>query len=290
MSTKIEWTNETWNPIIGCSKISPGCDNCYAEKMANRLASNPKIKESYCNVIEGGKWNGKTHLVQSAIEKPLRMKKPRMIFVCSMGDLFHESVPFEWIDMILDVIYRCKQHTFQILTKRPDRMLAYWKQCYNESGLSFQDTTPKEDTNIWWGVTAENQEQYEKRVPILLEIPAKIRFISVEPMLSPIFLTQVDTKNSLDWVICGGESGHSARPLPPHWADLLRVDCEHKKIPFFFKQWGEYTYVEPKDVKKYPSSKILIQKSIGKFFAKVGKKKAGNLLNGKVYNEMPKIN
>ena len=193
MGTKIRWTDETWNPVVGCTKVSEGCQNCYAEKMAFRLANMKKCK--YREVVYGydpkydkkaGKWNGKTYCDESALDKPLHWKKPRRIFVCSMGDLFHESVPFEFIGKVMSVAAKHigrthhlpKQSVFQFLTKRPERMLEFSKWA-SPNGTPFPD-------NFWLGVTAENQKEADKRIPILLQIPAAKRFVSVEPLLSKI--------------------------------------------------------------------------------------------------------
>ncbi len=257
MSTKINWTDESWNIIIGCEKISPGCKNCYAEKMAYRLAWMERLKLhkfkdlNYPNVIDfvTKKWNGKTHFAESQLEKPLKWKKPRMIFVCSMGDLFHESVPFEWIDKVFEVIEKCPQHTFQVLTKRPEIMYKYMVR-YGIGAMP---------DNIWLGVTAENQEQANKRIPILLQIPAKVRFVSIEPMLDVIDLEcfpetgcPSDSIDNLGWVICGGESGHHARPMHPDWVRSLKEQCESADVPFFFKQGSENNWPNFKDFDSFP--------------------------------------
>lgn len=259
--SKIEWTDQTWNPIIGCTKISHGCNNCYAETMAKRL-SGIKTTAYYKNVIfqhplavNYGKWNGQTHFAESQLKKPLKWKKPRMIFVSSMGDLFHESVSFMDIRKVYDVIRKCPQHTFQILTKRPERMKDFYLEYYG-----FQN-----ESNIWLGVTAENQELANKRIPILLQIPAKVHFVSVEPMLSAVDLSlwfysiflQLPYNDIIDWVICGGESGSNARPINPDWVRNLRDQCQELSVPFFFKQWGN--------------------------------KKSGCLLDGKEYKELLNI-
>lgn len=250
MSTKIEWTQETINPIIGCSKISEGCQNCYAETMANRLAS-MKTTEYYRQVtckhthsLPNG-WNGKTYFVESQLDKPYKRKKPTMYFVCSMGDLFHESVPFEWIDKVFRVMIDNKHHTFQILTKRPERMKEYIKSLWDQ-----------EFSNIWLGVTAENQEQANKRIPILLETPASKRFVSLEPLLSNIdfIINEGNIKhyalegnatckgemysggNKIDWVIAGPETGHKARPMQKEWIENIYVQCKTAKVPFFDKK------------------------------------------------------
>ena len=317
--TKIEWTNETWNPIIGCNKISPGCDNCYAEKMAHRLMHMPYGADYQFVLKDNGesdpekyknlpKWNGETHFQKSQLEKPLKWKKPRMIFVVSMGDLFHESNFFEDIIQIFQIIIKCPQHTFQILTKRAERMLNFFQEFPELSDLK----------NVWLGVTAENQEQTYKRIPFLLQTRAAIRFVSIEPMLSKIDLTKIvvkkrfdkcssdisidalkgwhggvelDERTKLDWVICGGESGHKARPMHPDWVQSLRDQCKESNVPFFFKQWGEYLPImDPKELKKYPLNKLVEKHEWQTVFAKLGKSKTGRLLDGKEHNEMPIIN
>ena len=257
MSTKINWTDETWNPIIGCQKISEGCKNCYAEKMAKRLCS--MGKEQYFPVVDPNGWTGKTNFAESQLQKPLKWKKPRMIFVVSMGDLFHESVPFEWIDKVFDVMEEATQHTFQILTKRPEIMYKYMVR-YGVGAMP---------DNIWLGVTAENQEQANKRIPVLLQIPAKIHFVSVEPMLSEIDLFNVDNEinqkmseiepkemffsaDYIDWVICGGESGHNARLMSSEWARSLKDQCKEANVPFFFKQGSQNNWKNYKDFDSFP--------------------------------------
>jgi protein gp37 len=277
---KIGWLNmpgykpETWNPIVGCSKVSPGCDNCYAEKMAFRLLHMP-FTDYYAFVMDDNrkgdpeefryipKWNGKTHLVKQALYRPLSWKEPRMIFVCSMSDLFHESTNFSLIDRVFEVMNKCPQHIFILLTKRPENAVNY---LISRIG-SLSNISKKEDGNTWWGVTAENQEQANKRIPILLQIPATKRIVSIEPMLGPVDLTSLkfgmhkidclggltsswntefktnfstDDFGKLDWVICGGETGPKARPMHPDWVRLLRDQCKAAGTPFFFKQWGKY--------------------------------------------------
>ncbi len=184
MTTKIEWTNQTWNPIVGCSKVSPGCDNCYAERMARRQYWMEKSRGidrgKYYEVTDAYGWTGKLGFDEKELQKPLHWKKPRMIFVSSMGDLFHGSVPFEWVFKVLDVMRKCPQHTFQILTKRPEFAL----RCFELNDHRLPD-------NVWFGVTCENQETADLRIPKLLEIPAAVRFVSIEPGLSEIDFDQV---------------------------------------------------------------------------------------------------
>ncbi len=272
MSTKIEWTDETWSPIVGCSKISTGCDHCYAEKMACRLSGMPKTKADYSHVITDGKWNGKTKLRSKVLEKPFSWKKPRMIFVCSMGDLFHDTVPFNSILEIMYVINKCPQHTFQILTKRPDRMHEFFTDWVPNPFILQHGDLP----NLWLGVTAENQEQADKRIPVLLDIPAAKRFVSIEPMLGTVSLNQYyfqDRQGNypfkgvpiegrtkwidiIDQVIVGGETGPGARPIRHDWVTRIRDQCIESKTPFFFKSWG-------------------------------GKNKANSMIEGKEWKEIP---
>jgi protein gp37 len=246
MGSKIGWTDESWNPIIGCSKVSAGCQNCYAEKMAGRLAymGNEAYQNTMRCVVEDidtatyNGWSGKTALVEPALDKPLHWKKPRMIFVCSMGDLFHESVCYSWVDKVMEIIQQCPHHTFQILTKRPERMRAYFMSLYTAKNVQ---------RNLWLGVTAENQEMADKRIPILLDIPAKVRFVSVEPMLGPVDLSEymgvqcglndrVYPYSYLSWVIVGCESGPKRRWCNPEWVDQLVNQCTAADVPIFVKQ------------------------------------------------------
>jgi len=244
--TKIEWTNETWNPIIGCSKVSEGCLNCYAEKFAYRLSQNPITTKHYSNVLDlvtGWKvfrWNGKTALIESALEKPFHWKKPRMIFVCSMGDLFHESVPCEWINKVFNIIDQCPQHIFQILTKRPKRIIEFIKKVDMWWDMK----------NVWWGITCENQKTADERISVLLEIPTKVRFVSCEPLLSEIDITEYLGKvppgvhngkylewiDGVNWIIAGKETGHGARPMKIEWLKSLYEQCKSAGVPFFDKR------------------------------------------------------
>ena len=289
--SKIEWTEATWNPLSGCTKISDGCKNCYAEKMANRLkAMGAKGYENGFAVT----------LHPDRLDEPLKRKKPTMYFVCSMGDLFHDDVPFEFIRKVWIIMIEARQHTFQVLTKRPDRMAEFLKTHAPVRAMTGEtygkDFLPK---NIWIGVTAENQEQADRRIPILLDTPAAVRFVSIEPMLGEINLQKLHRKmvNSalaypcaeqylfdLDWVIVGGETGANARPMHPDWVRSIKEQCEESKVPFFFKQWGEYkTLPQGKSVTGYKSHFW----QDGRQAVRVGKKQAGHLLDGVEYREMP---
>lgn len=217
MSTlsRIEWTEQTWNPTVGCTKISPGCKNCYAETMARRLRA----------IGVKGYENGfRLSLMPGRLPEPLQRAKPTTYFVNSMSDLFHEKVPFEYIDQVFDVIDRAGQHTFQVLTKRADRMAAY-----------FLDR--KVPLNAWLGVSVENKKHGLPRIDSLRRINARIRFLSVEPLLEDVGPLDL---SGIHWVIVGGESGVRARPMRLSWVDSIRNQCEEAEVPFFFKQWGAW--------------------------------------------------
>ncbi len=210
--SKIEWTEATWNPITGCSKISPGCKHCYAERMAKRLQA--MGQPNYSNGF-------KLALHERVLELPLIWKKPQTIFVNSMSDLFHENVPAKFIQKVFHIMEQSHWHRFQILTKRSDRLL---------------ELSPKLpwNFNIWMGVSVESQE-YTFRINHLRKVGAMIKFISFEPLLGPIHALNL---RGIDWVIVGGESGHQARPLNASWVVGIRDRCRSTKVPFFFKQWG----------------------------------------------------
>ena len=208
----IEWTESTWNPVTGCTKISPGCKYCYAERMAQRLQT-----MGQANYANGFALTLQPHM----LELPLRWKKPQVIFVNSMSDLFHEDVPIEYIQRVFDVMGRADWHRFQVLTKRSARLAAL------DSNLHW---TP----NIWMGVSVESDE-YRLRIDELRATQARLKFLSLEPLLGP--LQNLDLRG-IDWVIVGGESGHKARPMNPAWAIDVRDQCRRERVPFFFKQWG----------------------------------------------------
>ncbi len=239
--SKIQWTESTWNPVTGCTKISSGCKNCYAEVMTRRLKAmgQEKYKEGFDKVV--------CH--PESLEEPFKWEKGRMIFVNSMSDLFHENVPYDFVNKVFNVIRLNPQHTFQILTKRASRI-------FIDAPRGFYPD------NLWMGVTVENQEQANERIPYLLRTGAKVKFVSVEPMLGPIDFYEVwcgnqlyhtlkgfgdisgslghPTGEKIDWVICGGETGPKARPMNPNWVRSLRDQCQDAEVPFFFKQWGAW--------------------------------------------------
>ena len=208
----IEWTESTWNPLTGCTKISPGCKHCYAERMARRLQA--MGQPNYANGF-------KLTLHEHALEAPLSWKKPQVIFVNSMSDLFHRDVPAEFIQQVFSVMRRASWHTFQVLTKRSERLLE----------LSPQIDWPD---NVWMGVSVETQD-YAFRIDHLRQTGARTRFLSLEPLLGP--LPRLDLRG-INWVIVGGESGPGARPLQEEWVLEVRDQCQIARVPFFFKQWG----------------------------------------------------
>ena len=232
-NTAIEWTESTWNPVTGCTKISEGCVHCYAERMAQRLKAMGQK-----NYVNGFKVAQHPH----ALVLPLNWKKPQTIFVNSMSDLFHKDIPVSFIRQVFDIMEQAYWHKFQILTKRAIRL----------SDLAPSLNWPH---NVWIGVTVE-KASYIKRIDYLRHAPAAVRFLSLEPLLGP--LPKLNLSN-IDWVIVGGESGPGARPMEKNWVLDIQYQCRKAKVPFFFKQWGG-----------------------------ANKKKAGRLLNGKVYCEMPK--
>ncbi|MFD8496282.1 DUF5131 family protein [Amycolatopsis sp. NPDC059657] len=254
MATKIEWTDETWNPVTGCTKVSAGCDHCYAEVMHERFNG----KGSFATV----------QLKPSRLDKPLGWKRPRKVFVNSMSDLFHDQVPDEFIAKVFAVMASCPQHTFQLLTKRHARMRSLLNDAAWRSSVFLRESViPGRSRplpswplpNVWLGVSTEDQRWADIRIPALLETPAAVRWISAEPLLGPIDIRRYipekiadweadlldaprgsATVGGLDWVVVGGESGHRARPMHPNWARSVRDQCASAGVPFFFKQWGEW--------------------------------------------------
>ena len=311
----IEWTGATWNPLLGCHKCSEGCKLCYAVRTAWRLQHNPNptIAAAYAGLVEQRadgslNWTGKINLLHSRLQEPMSWKKPRRIFVNSQSDLFHPDVPDAFVDQVFAVMANCPQHTFQVLTKRADRMREYLSAPDRLTDIYVQwcsvSGAPEEVEawplpNVWLGVSVENQRTAEDRIPFLLQTPAVIRFLSCEPLLGPLNLVDglglMGCPGDLDWIICGGESGPGARPMHPHWPRSLREQCKEAGVAFFFKQWGEHipfcaataeivsahtaegVCPRPGDpAEEYP-------------VYRVGKKAAGRLLDGREHNEFPSL-
>ena len=280
MPTKIEWATDSWNPITGCTPISEACTNCYAKRMAEtRLRGRFGYPEDE---------PFKVILHPERLEEPFGWRKPRRVFVCSMSDLFHEDVPDEFICRVIAAIALTPlKHTFLILTKRPQRMHEFilglpqrdhtfrlWVAAGGEWPLS----------NLWLGVTAENQARADERIPVLLQIPAAKRFVSVEPMLGPVDLSYFI--NSLDWVICGGETGPGARPMHPDWVRSIRDQCRESGTPYFFKSWGDWA---PAHILE-PHTAITFDGKTARYaMKKVGKKAAGYLIDGQEWRQFPEV-
>jgi protein gp37 len=312
--TKIEWTDSTWNIITGCSVVSAGCKHCYAMKLAGtRLQHHPSREGLTLNTAAGPVWNGQVRFNEQWLDQPLRWRRPRRIFVCAHGDLFHEAVPFEWIAAVFGVMSAARRHTFQVLTKRPARALEFfswlaeqtkphadWVSQVNEAERFCGEpkgnrgaerdkpecvavhshmkvalkrpptsmyTKPWPLPNVWLGVSVENQKAADERIPLLMQTPAAVRWISAEPLLGPVDLNAVPPpagvrpvngasmadisgclprwqkypmraklRDGIDWVVAGGESGHGARPMNPDWARAIRDQCAAAGVPFFMKQ------------------------------------------------------
>lgn len=323
--SKIEWTDATWNPITGCSVVSPGCTNCYAMRLAGtRMRNHPSRKWLTKDSKAGPVWTGEVRLNEEWLLQPLLWKRPRRIFVCAHGDLFHESVPDDWIDRVFAIMALAPQHTFQVLTKRSKRMRDYigmrggdWQIVLSEScppgslpitkadvyrhlGLSgkfdYDPPTPAWPLpNVHLGISAEDQRRWDERWPNLQVTPAVARIVSAEPLLSDIKMRGAKP----DWVIVGGESGPNARPMNPDWARSLRDQCAAAGIPFMFKQWGEWlprSHLNPTGMANSAASAVAWKSDVHRFYLpteqyvfRVGKRRAGRLLDGVEHNEMPEV-
>lgn len=223
-STSIEWTEVTWNPVTGCDRVSPGCDNCYALTLAKRLKAmgSPRYRTDGSDRTSGPGFGLTCH--DDLVDLPRSWRKPRLVFVNSMSDLFHPNVPDDFIARVFDTMKACDQHTFQILTKRPQRLVAV------------AESLPW-PSNIWMGVSVENAS-FRFRIDHLRKVPAQVRFLSVEPLIDDV--GELDL-NGIHWVIVGGESGHKARPIREEWVRSIRDQCVDAGVAFFFKQWGGRT-------------------------------------------------
>ncbi len=313
-TTGIEWTDATWNPVTGCTEVSPGCDHCYAKTFAERWRDTPG------HYFEHG---FDVQLRPDKLDLPLRWRKPRRIFVNSMSDLFHDEVPRHYIAQIFAVMALAPQHTFQVLTKRHHRLRSLIRgdlydimaDCIKNDFDEIYDSTPHYAAirperitwplpNVWLGVSAENQQWADIRIPALLDTPAAVRFLSAEPLLGSVSLraewlwsTQSVSPPTLSWVIVGGESGHGARPMDPAWARSLRDQCQVAGVAFLFKQWGAWAptgsygvgwlnpgrmYGETWDEwpHGYKGREIL---------ERVSKKAAGRELDGQTWDQYPEL-
>lgn len=306
--TGIEWTDATWNPVTGCTEVSPGCDHCYAKTFAERF------RGTEGHYFEQG---FDVQLRPDKLELPLKWRKPKRIFVNSMSDLFHDQVPDDYIARVFAMMARCPQHTFQVLTKRHARMRSLL------SSRPFQrfveQLTPSKAElvgvwplpNVWLGVSAENQQWADIRIPALMETPAVVRFVSGEPLLGPIAMhpywlhgqpqwgapeptptlnggtipmQPLEVGPRIDWVIVGGESGRGARPMHPDWARSLRDQCESAGVSFLFKQWGEYAPVSSHVPRPSPAW----QRDFEKWgMSRLGKNRSGRILDGRTWDEYP---
>ncbi len=237
--SSIEWTDASWNPVRGCTKISPGCTHCYAEVFAERFRGVPG------HPYEQG---FDLKLVPEKLADPLRWPRPKRVFVNSMSDLFHEDVPEDYIRRVIEIMRQANWHTYQVLTKRADRLHELLSGPLREAGAL---------PHVWWGVSVENRQHGLPRLELLRRTPARVRFLSVEPLLED--LGRVDLAG-IHWVIVGGESGHGARPMQPEWVEAIRDQCAAAGVPFFFKQWGG-----------------------------VRKSKTGRSLNGRTHDEQPPV-
>ena len=324
----IEWTDASWNPVTGCTEVTPGCDNCYAKTFAERWRGIPgHYFEQGFDVV----------LRPERLDQPLKWTKPRRIFVNSMSDLFHDAVPDAFIGEVFARMGAASQHTFQLLTKRHGRMrslLNRWSE-HAANGCTCPDDAPCSVPvdvqygtwplpNVWLGVSVEDQKRANLRIPALLDTPAAIRWLSMEPLLGPVdlgqWLSPVDFPPCWDdhepsascgrciqpdWVVVGGESGRGARPMHPHWARSLRDRCAAADVPFFFKQWGEWAPTsetisarDPKTMAMHPAGMVALtpDNPFNPFerghphwdaLRRFGKKAAGRLLDDREWNEYP---
>lgn len=309
--SRIEWTEASWNPVTGCTKVSAGCKHCYAQREWPRLAANPKTVYFGRNFTD-------VACHPDRLGEPLHWKKPRRIFVNSMSDLFHEAVPEYFILAVFVTMAAARQHTFQVLTKRAHRMhdlLTRWRN----AGLVLREGCGVDLNNVWLGVSVEDQATADERIPVLLDTPAAVRWISAEPLLEPISFeglfadpaNPIDGTNALerlDWVVTGGESGARARPMHPAWARSLRDQCEVAGVPFLLKQWGAFVppdqaacdlntcydrstiggWVSPNGAYELGESAAPGHEDAAHVF-KLPKQLAGRLLDGVLHDEYPEV-
>lgn len=309
MTTKIEWAERTWNPIVGCSLVSAGCTHCYAMGQAWRMSKNPneKIGPKYQGTVELVKgtpvWTGKINVSEEALLAPLQYQRPTVWFVNSMGDPFHPAVTDAQLDRLFAVMALCPQHIFQVLTKRPRRMMKYMTDLATPGRVIDSAVRIRELphhwgwplANVWLGVTIENKRAFIQRAALLMDTPAALRFWSCEPLLGHLGYIQPDLMP--DWVISGGESGKGARPSHPSWHTHLRDLCMKAGIPYFFKQWGAYSPIRQIggrfDHRERIDTRVMMSGEYGGHngwpMKRQPKHLSGRTLEGVEYNQMPAI-
>lgn len=315
--SKIEWTQASWNPLVGCTKVSEGCRNCYAIRFSHRMSTTVPSYFGITKKINGKpEWSDKIRVDRNKLRQPLTWKRARMIFVNSMSDMFHERVDDLNIAEIFAIMATESRHTFQILTKRPQRMATLLtdepfkksvETLLHNWGYSLKLDNVWPLRNVWVGASVENGKSAIERVPYLLMTPAAIRWISAEPLLGRITNCSLGVKlRGIQWIVAGGETGPNARPAHPDWFRALRDLCVSSGVPFFFKQWGEWGTVENLNV--YKNSQLaIVDPATGDFFLRnknynllmpveksrymirAGRKAAGRLLDGKEWNEYPNL-
>jgi protein gp37 len=319
--SKIEWCDASWNCIRGCSRVSRGCEHCYAERQALRGAYSERTTAAgtstgpgpYNGLVvmkdAGPQWTGEVRFIPELLEQPLRWRRPRKIFVNSMSDLFHEKVQDNQIAAIFRVMTEAKRHTFQILTKRASRMCEYFKEP--------RPWTRYPLPNVWLGVSVEDQKTADERIPLLLQTPAAVRWVSYEPALGPVDFSAwpkrvwlrvvgddgAADRGRIDWLVAGGESGPGARPVHPQWIRAARDQCMEAGVPFFFKQWGEWlntsqlrSAFSDAELDRITFQHVRREPEGGKpnagladLYFRVSKKRAGHLLDGIPWQEFPAV-
>lgn len=311
-STNISWTQATWNPTVGCSIVSAGCTHCYAMKMAARIERmGGKAAQKYGGLTEevNGNvvWSGVVRLDPAALPIPLKWRDPRLIFVNSMSDLFHATLSWSDIDQVFAIMSLCGQHTFQVLTKRPDGMRGYLNDPATKSRVELRAEMIRPGfkiqawplLNVWCGTSIEDQASADRRLPILLEARTAVRFVSIEPLIKPVVLGTAVTPDALKpgssglhWIIVGGESGPDAHPMHPDWARALRDEAILLGIPFFFKQHGNYAEHNPggnrQQIGLMPNGRQVPVGAPGSVTLwNLGKKQAGDMLDGQRWQQFP---